>query len=179
MNGSGPVTDVPGTTRDAISRALSRVPIWLAPMLLIVGFALFTPGVWVARRDLTLDGSLLYLVRYVQIAVYFVVAYLFRDHLPSVRALVAAAVATLGVHFAIELGMAALAASGSPSVVAGFAGTFSSVCSGIGNALVLLVCAHLFSTYEPRRGSCASRPRRCAPICATSTKRRAPPTSSR
>ena len=98
-----------------------------------------------------LDGSLLYLTRFVQIGVYFGAAYLFRDHLPSVRILTKATVGAFVAYLAIS---AALSFAGADETSEGasisFIAAFANVCSGAANAGVWLVLAHLFSTYGPK-----------------------------
>lgn len=129
-------------------RHISYVPLILG----IVAFACFEAGTWTARRDILLDGSFLYLTRFVQLGVYFVMAFLFRNHLPSVKNLTIVVVGTFAFHLALTL---ALGASTLPQSVFNTTSFLSSVFSGIASAGALLLLAHVFSSYAPRYSALA------------------------
>ncbi len=125
-------------------RLLGRLPL----ILCVLAFGLYVTGFNVARRDVYLDGDLLYEARLVQMAVFLTCALLFRDHLPSTRCLLVVATAVLGAHFGIgALGYVV----GSPLWLS----LVSHGLSGAANALFVLLLAHFFSTYGPATSSVA------------------------
>lgn len=114
--------------------------------LAVLAYALFTAGVQVARRDASLDGSMLYLARYAQLISYFAAALAFKDGLPSMRAMELSAVGAFGLH---ALLYAALGQE-EPGGALEFLAILSNAASGAANALVTLVLMHLFSTWCPK-----------------------------
>lgn len=114
--------------------------------LAVLAYALFTAGVQVARRDASLDGSMLYLARYAQLASYFAVALTFKDRLPSMQAMGLAATSALGLNVLLSaaLGQQPYADA------AGFLAILSNASSGVANALLTLVLMHFFSTFRPK-----------------------------
>lgn len=119
----------------------------LLALIAIVGaLALYSAGIWSARRDVTLDGSLLYLARFSQVAVYFFVAYLFRNHIPSVNRILVAGIAVFGLHIFLEALLLNVPVTHSLPVF----GILSHVFSGAANACILLLIAHVFSSFNPK-----------------------------
>lgn len=127
-------------TRPGISKA--------ALVLCVLAYGLYVTGVNVARRDVYLDGMLLYGARLVQMAAFLACAVLFRNHLPSTRRLMVVASVVLGLHFGLEaLGFLT---GGSP-----WFAWLGHGLSGVANALFVLLLAHFFSTYGPATSSVA------------------------
>ena len=116
----------------------------------VAAFALVSAGIWTGRRDPLLDGSLLYLARVVQLGTYFLAAFFFRNHLPSINRLASAVVVCYGVHLALYFVSLAIAPErlfDSPIDM------LSSVFSGVANAGALLLLAHAISSFSPKYGT--------------------------
>ena len=120
----------------------------VACVLAVLAYSLYYAGHNIARRDLGIDGSMLYVARFVQIAAFIVVAVLYRNHLPNVRRLLTCGSALLGAHLAVDV--VSRAVLGLPPTAATF--LLSSILSGLANAVFLLLVAHAFSTFGARTG---------------------------
>lgn len=122
-------------------------PIFLAA---VVGFALFTAATWTGRSDAVASNEIvLYLARFSKIAAYMGIAFLFRNHIPSVSRLMAFSCVALALHIGCEC-LSALV-GGEPFLLLGV----SSVAEGVAGAGVLLVFAHVISTFRPQRSAVA------------------------
>lgn len=119
--------------------------------LAVIAVALYQAGMQVARRDASLDGSLLFIARFAQVGAYIVILALFRDHLPSVRTL-------LGVAAALLLASCAGSAIG-PLLPASPGSEVASVatqlCSGFAIGISYLLFWHFMSTYEKHAAAVA------------------------
>lgn len=119
----------------------------------IIGFALFLSAVWTARNEASLvPDYTLYIARFVKVAGCFTVAFLFRSHIPSIGRMLGAGAVLVGMHLAVYAVMFALP----PDSEEYFAlGIFSGVFSGLGEACIILLYAHLLSTFAPRLSAVA------------------------
>lgn len=120
----------------------------LALVCAVLAFGLYQSGIWSARRDPLLDGALLYLARIVQLVAYFGVAYAFRNHLPSARGMLGAALGSFALYGLLQL--AVPAAQGAMDPVGSVASIVAGVASGVANAAAILLALHVLSTFEPR-----------------------------
>lgn len=122
----------------------------LLPLAVCIAvYALYGTGFQLARRDLGLGGDVLYLARFCQLATSLAVALAFRDHVPSVSRLMAAASAALGVHTALLAAGYALGGLSEPITA------LSHAVGGVANGLFILLTAHFFSSYGPAVSSVA------------------------
>ena len=114
----------------------------------VMGFALFLSAVWTARNEAALvpDGAL-YTARFVKAVACFAIAFTLRSHIPSVGKFFALGAGFVGMHL-VAYGLGALMPAGVAEYLA--ASVISGAFSGIGEACVIVLFAHLFSTYAPR-----------------------------
>lgn len=116
-------------------------------ILAVFAFALITSGTWIARRDPSVDATLLHIARSAQLIVYFLAAFMFRNHLPMVKRIFTIALIGLLLHLGLNgllLG-GLLDGTGEMTI-----GAISSVLSGISSGCVTLLAAHVISSYAPR-----------------------------
>lgn len=130
----------------------------VALALCVVAYGFYVTGFNVSRRDLSLDGDLLYLARIVQLASFFVAAFLFRDHIPDIRRLMGVGTAILAAHLLLSVataawGFAQTGGAGVAGAQVAWAAVCSHVLSGVANAIFVLLLAHFFSTYGPAASS--------------------------
>ena len=114
----------------------------------VMGFALFLSAAWTARNEAALvpDGAL-YTARFVKAVACFAIAFTLRSHIPSVGKFFALGAGFVGMHL-VAYGLGALMPAGVAEYLA--ASVISGAFSGIGEACVIVLFAHLFSTYAPR-----------------------------
>ena len=141
----------PGSPSDALPAGLGLV-------LGIVACGVYYAGMMLARRDVGLDGDMLYVARFTQLAVYIAMAIAFRNHLPSVRVLgvtgcgcLLAAAALFSILPGVQGGAAVYEGVVGPSVLA----VVPHVLSGTANGLFFLLFGHFFSTYGARSSAVA------------------------
>ncbi len=126
--------------------ALKRT--WVTALLAAVGLALFLSAVWTARNENALVSDYgLYAARFAKVAACFVVAFAMRSHIPSIERMLAAGAGSIGVHL---VAYGATLALGPESPECLMASVLSGVFSGIGEAFIILLFAHLLSTFAPR-----------------------------
>ena len=119
-------------------------------ILFVLAYGFYVTGFNVARRDVFLDGTLLYVARLTQLATFLAFAVLFRNHLPSIKTTLAVGCLALTAHLAFSF----MTAVGLPAQEFAFACVTHEL-SGIANAVFVLLLAHSFSTYGPARSSVA------------------------
>lgn len=124
----------------------------LALVCAVLACGVYTAGLSLARRDLTLEGDSLYLARLVQIGVLLGCAVLFRNHLPNVRAMLIVGAGSLGLCTFFSFCLMPADVGAAPPIVA----VCTAVTSGIANALFMMLPLHLFSTYDFRMGCTAA-----------------------
>ena len=116
--------------------------------LAVVAFALLLVSVWTARNAAARQpDEVVNFARLAKVVACLVIAYLYRSFIPSVRGLLAVGVvcALLGVGaYAVGMLMPSGAVERMP------VGYLSSLFSGIGDGIAVLVVAHVISTFEPR-----------------------------
>lgn len=112
----------------------------------VVGFAIFLSAVWTARNEAALVPDIaLYTARFVKVAACFAIAWLFRNHIPSVERMIVVGGAFIVAHDVVYAVASVNVLYGIPAVA-----VTSGLLSGVGEACIIIVYAHLFSTYEPR-----------------------------
>lgn len=117
-------------------------------VLAVVGLALFLSAVWTARNENALvSGYGLYTARFVKVAACFVIAFLMRSHIPSVQRMLAVGATFIGLHLAAYGATIALPPDAPEYLMAS---VLSGAFSGVGEACVILLFAHLLSTFAPR-----------------------------
>jgi DNA-binding CsgD family transcriptional regulator/uncharacterized protein (UPF0333 family) len=117
-------------------------------VIAVVGFAIFLSSVWTARNETALVPDIaLYTARFVKAASCFCIAFLFRNHMPSIKNMVGLGALCIAAHLVLYVAMYAASFDDSFGALIGF---LSGAFSGIGEACIILVFAHLFSTFEPR-----------------------------
>lgn len=113
-------------------------------VVLVVAFALIVSGIWTARRDVFLDGAMLYVERYAQLFAYFVIAFLFRNHLPPVNKLLYFSVGSFAVYLVIYFTMDIMPMDMKALLLV------RSIAAGMANAGIFLLLMHTFSSYAPK-----------------------------
>lgn len=116
-------------------------------LLAAVGLALFLSAVWTARNENALVADYgLYTARFVKVITCFVIAFLMRSHIPSVERMLAVGAGFIGLHLAAYGATVALAPDAPEYLMAA---VLSGAFSGIGEACIILLFAHLLSTFSP------------------------------
>lgn len=116
-------------------------------LLAAIGLALFLSAVWTARNENALVSDFgLYAARFSKVVACFVIAFLMRSHIPSVERMLGAGAAFIGLHLAAYAMTVALGPEAPEYLMASL---FSGVFSGIGEACIILLFAHLLSTFAP------------------------------
>ncbi len=114
----------------------------------VLGFALFLSAVWTARNETSLVPDVtLYAARFVKAVGCFALALALRRSITSVRKLFVGGAALTVAHIAAYAAMYAL---GSDTQEFQALSVLSGVFAGLGEVAVILLFAHLFSTYAPR-----------------------------
>lgn len=122
-------------------------------LLAAVGLALFLSAVWTARNENALVSDYgLYAARFAKVAACFVIAFAMRSHIPSIERMLAAGAGFIGVHL-VAYGATVALGPASPEYL--MASVLSGVFSGIGEAFIILLFAHLLSTFAPRTSAVA------------------------
>lgn len=120
----------------------------LTALLAAVGLALFLSAVWTARNENALVSDYgLYAARFAKVIACFVIALLMRGHIPSVSRMLAVGAAFIAVHL-VAYGAVLVLGPEAPEYL--MASMLSGVFSGIGEACIILLFAHLLSTFAPR-----------------------------
>ncbi len=139
------------SSQSASAPALPR----LQPLLVLcaVGLALFLSSMWTARADASgVSTEVVYATRFVSLVVYLFMAWSFRSRLPQVELLLGLGCSFMLVHLAVVFAGPLLGLDPSLSLIVDY---LSGVFEGVANALITLVFAHVFSSYEPRRSALA------------------------
>jgi DNA-binding CsgD family transcriptional regulator len=125
-----------------------------APLVFaVLGMALFLSATWTARADGSgVSTTVVYVTRVVSFVTYMLVAWLFRSHLARPSALYGVAASLMAAHLVAIFAIPALPLDAGVVAVVSYA---SAMFEGIANALVTLLFAHVFSTYEPRLSAVA------------------------
>lgn len=119
----------------------------LTALLAAVGLALFLSAVWTARNENALVSDFgLYAARFAKVIACFAIAFIMRGHIPSVPRMLAVGAAFIGLHLA-AYGAALALGPEAPEYL--MASVLSGVFSGIGEACIILLFAHLLSTFAP------------------------------
>lgn len=119
----------------------------------VVGFALFLSAVWTARYEASLvPEHTLFIARFTKVAGCFAIAFLFRSHIPSVRRLFAVGSSCIALHLAAYAAMTLSPASSQEHLALSIC---SGVFTGLGEACIILLYAHLFSTFAPKLSAIA------------------------
>lgn len=135
----------------AVKSLWSSFKPYLTLAVATLGFAIFLSSVWTARNEMALvTDPALYTARFIKAFGCFAIAWFFRSYIPSTRAILGIGLGLLGAH---ELCYAA-------SYLVGSGSTFpfdilSGALSGLAEACIILIYAHLFSTYVPKMSSIA------------------------
>lgn len=117
-------------------------------LLAAVGLALFLSAVWTARNENALVSDYaLYAARFTKVVACFAIAFVFRGHIPAVERMLAVGATFIGLHLAAYAGTIFLVTGSAEYFMASL---LSGVFSGIGEACVILLFAHLLSTFAPR-----------------------------
>ncbi len=135
-----------------IPRGKTSVSFWRAlPTTLfiaVIAFAVFLSAVWTARNEAALvPDYALYAARFAKVLACFTIAFFFRNHIPSVNNLVMVGSGFIVVHLIIY---GCMYSSVLPEEAYQLIGLISGSLSGLGEACIILVFAHLFSTFEPK-----------------------------
>ena len=117
-------------------------------LLGIIAASVFMASVQVARRDLSLDASLLYVERFSSIGVYIFFVLLYKNHLPSVETLIRIAAVLLALGTIGEL----LSAVWQPAASVTALSVLIRVTTGCSIGLIYLLFWHFFATFDPRLG---------------------------
>lgn len=119
----------------------------LTALLAAVGLALFLSAVWTARNENALVSDYgLYTARFAKVIACFSIAFIMRGHIPSVTRMLAVGAAFIGLHLA-AYGATFVLGPEAPEYL--MASVLSGVFSGIGEACIILLFAHLLSTFAP------------------------------
>lgn len=127
----------------------------LKPLLVLcgVGLALFLSSMWTARADASgVSTEVVYATRFVSLATYLFMAWCFRSRLPQVELVLGLGCSFMLVHLASVLAGPLLGLDASISLIVDY---LSGMFEGVANALITLVFAHIFSSYEPRKSAFA------------------------
>ncbi|WP_165046019.1 response regulator transcription factor [Adlercreutzia sp. ZJ138] len=128
---------------DRVSRQMR-----VTALLATVGLALFLAAVWTARNENALVSDYaLYAARFAKVIACFVIAFAMRSHIPSVERMLGAGAVFIGVHLVAYTATVMLGPE-SPEYL--MASILSGVFSGIGEACIILLFAHLLSTFVPQ-----------------------------
>lgn len=116
--------------------------------LAATAFALVLASIWSARLESAAQPEqAVNFARLVKIATCFTIAYIFRSFIPPIRQLFLGGVACFALYGALYLGTQPLPASSPEHLPLAY---LAQLFSGVGDALVILLLAHLLSTYPPR-----------------------------
>ncbi len=127
----------------------------LQPLLVLcaMGLALFLSSMWTARADASgVSTEVVYATRFVSLATYLLMAWCFRSRLPQMGFVLGLGCTFMLVHLAAALVSPVLGLDGDLSLIVDY---LSGIFEGVANALVTLVFAHVFSSYEPRKSALA------------------------
>ena len=114
----------------------------------VLGFALFLSAVWTARNETSLvPDATLYTARFVKALGCFGLAFALRRSITSVRKLFVGGAVLIATHIVAYVAMYSLD-PGTQEFQA--LSVLSGVFAGLGEVAIILLFAHLFSTYAPR-----------------------------
>lgn len=116
--------------------------------LAATAFSLVLASIWSARLESAAQPEqAVNFARLVKIATCFTIAYIFRSFIPPIRQLFLGGVACFALYGALYLGTQLLPESSPEYLPLTY---LAQLFSGVGDALVILLLAHLLSTYPPR-----------------------------
>lgn len=122
-------------------------------LLAAVGLALFLSAVWTARNENALVSDYgLYAARFAKVIACFVIAFLMRSHIPAIERMLAAGAAFIGLHLICYAATVFLDIASEEYLMMS---VLSGVFSGVGEACIILLFAHLLSTFQPKVSSVA------------------------
>ena len=137
------IISVRSAAKDSSARLLPLV-------LLVLGVALFNSAKWIMLSENSAVAlGITYTSRFVGVAAYAVIAYLFRDHLPSMRATLRMIALFAGLYF-LSMLLVAITETGELRYVIQYA---SAVLYGIASALFFLLYAHAFSAHGAKKSA--------------------------
>lgn len=115
-----------------------------------VGFALYTCAMWTARSDAAnVSYAILYFTRFTTLASYIAIAFIFRNHIPSVSRLFGATLLFACIHMVGDAFARWLKDTAAIEILSIVSGLFE----GVAMACVTLMFAHIFSSFNPRKSS--------------------------